>query len=567
MEPKLRLVDGSPTLQSPDAPAPRVGPSDDAHINLRLLRPLARYLRESQSPEVLEAVAATIARAPADFEGRSVWISTEEFERVLVAARERLEDDDELKRACIYRMPDEYGPLRFVVQATTPLRLFRQAARNFHVISRVGTLAVERAGPNRIRIKYGSSAPEGRLTCLSRQAQMAVAPTLWGLPQAHLEEHGCVAKGDPECVYELRLYQSWRWLPILGGAALGAGLGALLLYLQMQAISAVLSVLFGGLLGYALEVRRTHRANLAMGDEANDVLRRLSHEEAEARVEIIDLHRRQRRWTQLLEEQLSQRAGTIEDVLGEAQRVSEDRVKTLRGMSHDLNNPLMVLLSSLSLLEMNGANPAVTRDMQLAIDQMRALLRVMVTNLAGGVNVPWTHQALDVAATTEQLRARMKALVFGREIRVSVFRSREAPETIRCDSTLFDRVVDNLFTNAAKYTLTGSIVVEVGGTPGYLTLKVSDTGRGIPTDQIARIFVAGGSDESRRAKGSFGVGLSVVVNLLAKIGGQLEVMSKEDIGTTFWAHFPIEPLETSGEPDSTEAQLGRVLTIRRNIDN
>jgi signal transduction histidine kinase len=326
-------------------------------------------------------------------------------------------------------------------------------------------------------------------------------------------------------------------------------------------------VICGAILGYALELRRTHRANLAIGDEAVDALRKLSHEEADARLEIVDLHHRQRRWTQLLEEQLAERAVVMEQMLGEARRVSENRVKTLRGMSHDLNNPLLVLMSSLSLLEMDGADANVTRDMQLAIDQMRQLLRVMVNNLSGEVNVPWAHQELDVAMTTDQLRGRMKALVFGRDIRVSVFRSREAPESIRCDSTLFDRVVDNLFTNAAKYTVSGSIVVEVGGTPGYLTLKVSDTGRGIPADKIAHIFVPGGSDESSRAKGSFGVGLSVVVHLLARIGGRLEVMSRQDIGTTFWAHFPVQPLEGTGGVDWSEGQLDRVLTIRQNTDS
>jgi signal transduction histidine kinase len=130
---------------------------------------------------------------------------------------------------------------------------------------------------------------------------------------------------------------------------------------------------------------------------------------------------------------------------------------------------------------------------------------------------------------------------------------------------VFDRVVDNLLTNAAKYTDRGSIVVEVGGVPGFLTIKVSDTGKGIESTDIERIFQAEGSDQSKRAPHSFGVGLSVVVQLLAQIGGRLDVMSKPHSGTTFWAHFPVEaqtpvrPTMASGEREI----LHRVVTVRK----
>ncbi len=125
-------------------------------------------------------------------------------------------------------------------------------------------------------------------------------------------------------------------------------------------------------------------------------------------------------------------------------------------------------------------------------------------------------------------------------------------------------------------------MVEVDGTPGYLVLKVSDTGCGIAADALDRIFEPGGSSPRSRRGDSFGVGLSVVVQLLDQIGGRLEIMSRPSAGTTFWVYLPLvarnersstlpEAATASGgaalavgpRDYSSRAALGRVVTIRR----
>ena len=122
-------------------------------------------------------------------------------------------------------------------------------------------------------------------------------------------------------------------------------------------------------------------------------------------------------------------------------------------------------------------------------------------------------------------------------------------------------------TNAVKYTEQGSIVLELDGKPGFLTIKISDTGRGIADEDIERIFHAGGSDPDKREEYSHGLGLSVVVRLLDRMGGKLEVMSFPGRGSTFWVHFPIEPLEMNSVSRASEIEfsdpVNRVVTIRR----
>ena len=102
---------------------------------------------------------------------------------------------------------------------------------------------------------------------------------------------------------------------------------------------------------------------------------------------------------------------------------------------------------------------------------------------------------------------------------------------------------------------------------GFLTLKLSDTGEGIPTDKVERIFRPRPAERADAAANSYGIGLSSVVRLLAQIGGRLDVMSKADVGTTFWAHFPVRPPSINragrGTDDNLESMITRVVTIRK----
>jgi len=188
-----------------------------------------------------------------------------------------------------------------------------------------------------------------------------------------------------------------------------------------------------------------------------------------------------------------------------------------------------------------------------------------------------------LAPLAETFRRRLKGLVHGRDIKVSVFCTREAPAEILIDPLVFDRVVSNFLTNAAKQTHgsrqhlardqrhpTG---VDAGNTKplaaGYFTLELSDTGQCIAAVQVDRIFRPRPAGETWNRLNSYGIGLSSVVRLLAQIGGRVAVKSKADVGTTFWVHFPAVPPPAQkpavGE-DNLESMITRVVTVRKAED-
>lgn len=545
-----------------------------AELKLNILYALVQYLDYHHGRETLVR-ACERAGLPLDqVESGKSWASTEQVEAFCAFVDDLVQGDEAaFRKAASFRLAGAYGPLRYILWATTPLTIYRQAVKNMHVVSACGRYTIRDATSTAATLRYTSTRVEGRHLCLLRQANIITMPTFWGLPPGRLEETGCIGRGDEACEYHVRWAQPSRRWPLAAGLAAGLGFGAGLMELGLVASwgGALLGPLAGAAIGQLWELRRTNRENLAFARESHSALERLAFEEMEARRELAALSQRQHEWVSLMEAQLSQRTGALEKVIETVEQAKRERVTALRGMSHDLRSPLTVLRSVAEYAQIKGLSPghALTQEQLDAVERMDGLLReLMDTASLEGDDVMRTPEEVDVSELTGQLRGQLRALTFNKDIRVSVFCSREAPATIEIDRLLFARILDNLLGNAAKYTERGSIVVELDGQPGLLSIKVSDSGRGIEPDVIDRIFQPGGSAHASRAAGSYGLGLSVVVRLLGQIGGRLEVMSRPDVGTTFWVFVPEKPAPAPPRlrrHTPSQSELADVVRIRRDV--
>jgi signal transduction histidine kinase len=111
-------------------------------------------------------------------------------------------------------------------------------------------------------------------------------------------------------------------------------------------------------------------------------------------------------------------------------------------------------------------------------------------------------------------------------------------------------VVSNLVTNAIKYNRPGGqVTVRAARREGAARLEVADTGLGIPTDSLPRIF-----DEFYRAGGQTsgipgtGLGLAICRRIVHDLGGAIEVSSTEGAGSTFIVTLPLAIRPGSGGP-------------------
>ena len=108
------------------------------------------------------------------------------------------------------------------------------------------------------------------------------------------------------------------------------------------------------------------------------------------------------------------------------------------------------------------------------------------------------------------------------------------------DEARLRRMLINLASNAIKFTDSGRVTVKARQGDGYLELSVSDTGKGIPEDELATIF-----DEYRQVEGSdrehkgTGLGLSITKQFAELLGGSVSVQSEVGKGSTFTVRVPV----------------------------
>jgi signal transduction histidine kinase len=539
-------------------------------LNVTLFKSLGRWLKEKHGQDELDRILNKCGLEEKDFFSVSAWASMRQINALLSECRELAGSDEAYEAASIYELSEGYGPHRFVLMAATPKMLLAAAAKNFHNISHVSQAEMTFPKSGTAIFRYTSDCPEeeSRLMCLNRQAHGRALPTMWGLPPAQLSEISCIAHGDDCCKYELQYYEpSAIWMPVFG-ALCGLVVAWLLPFAGISSATLWGTLpLVGALTAQLVQLSQGNRSNLTTGEEINETLRDLIEEHSEARSEILELNQRQREWTRTLERQVRERTNQLEGMIDRLRVLDQVRESNIRGVSHDLRNPLSLLHIETELLrEKLDLNDPDERDLVQghaeAVDQMQTLINHMMREATEDLHRrQHAPEPLEVGPMVNGIRRRLRALVHGRDLKTSVFSTREMPDRIWCHPIVFDRVVDNLLTNAVKYTERGSVLVELDGAPGFLTIKISDTGAGIDPSRLSGIFHPRGNGQDISPE-SYGVGLSVVVSLLDELGGKLEVMSRVGVGTTFWARFPTDvggstPIHQAG------SAVDRVVTIRR----
>ncbi len=131
----------------------------------------------------------------------------------------------------------------------------------------------------------------------------------------------------------------------------------------------------------------------------------------------------------------------------------------------------------------------------------------------------------------------------------------DAPERLPSVCGSEDRlrqVIENLISNAIKFTDEGSVTVGLSREKTWLVLKVSDTGVGIPEEDLPHVFDDFYRAKSGRKKEGTGLGLAIVHRLVQAHGGTIQVESTLGKGTTFTVRLPIEVHSCGGDLDLVE---------------
>lgn len=247
-----------------------------------------------------------------------------------------------------------------------------------------------------------------------------------------------------------------------------------------------------------------------------------------------------------------------------------DRAKTdfFTGVSHEFRTPLTLMLGPVDELRRDPAlaDPR-TRETLDTVHRNGLRLGRLVDSLLDFSRLQAGHvqarqQPVDLGALSTDLAAAFRSAVLAAGLAYAV----DCPDLGRVpvDPEMWEKIVGNLIGNALKYTLGGSITVRQYRDGRDAVLEVSDTGAGIPADQLEKVFdrfhrVAG--TVARSHEGS-GIGLALVRELVELHGGRVGVRSTPGTGSTFTVRVPLAGAHAVVPPaDAVPASSGMAAFV------
>lgn len=217
--------------------------------------------------------------------------------------------------------------------------------------------------------------------------------------------------------------------------------------------------------------------------------------------------------------------------------------------THELKTPVNVMLGYLQLLQENVYGDLNDRQREIAatmVSQTQQLSRLIRQLLdvsrfdAGGGKLETRPVVL--SEFLDDLERAFRVLALQREVSFEVKSDRDIPHEVLWDPVRMNEVLGNLLSNAFKFTSKGGRVSLVVGREGdQVRMEVSDSGAGIPREQIPHIFEKfyQADTQAPLALRGAGLGLAIAKSIVTAHGGSIEVESRVGVGTMFAIRLPV----------------------------
>ena len=244
----------------------------------------------------------------------------------------------------------------------------------------------------------------------------------------------------------------------------------------------------------------------------------------------------------------------------QADRLREmDQMKSrfFANISHEFRTPLTLIQGPITQLldrSVERLDAEMHRQLEGAFQNTRRLERLIDVMLAlsqlEADQVRLRLVRLDLIPFVEQLVYAFMPLAERNKLSLE-FRALSEPLPVRVDPEALEKVIGNLLSNALKFTPPeGRVQVAVAGADEAAILRVRDNGVGIGAEALPHIFDRFYQvvQAVPRAREGFGIGLSLVKELVELHGGRVDVESEPGFGTEFSVTLPLAPADTDVEP-------------------
>lgn len=269
-----------------------------------------------------------------------------------------------------------------------------------------------------------------------------------------------------------------------------------------------------------------------------------------------------------------------------AEHASETKNLFLANMSHEIRTPLNAILGFSEILADPQLSPADRLHYAAIIKRTGASLTSIINDILDVSKVEAEQLEVELKSfSLRQLISDLEAVLRLRceekGIELKFIQVGEVSDFIQSDPTRLRQILANIVGNSIKFTARGGVSVHYEAAGGNLVFTVSDTGAGIPPEQVSRLFkpFSQGDDSVRKKYGGTGLGLLISQRLAQLLGGDVKLGSSDSShGTTFVVHIHYVPVENPKASASAKKPVGKteptdllkdkkILMVEDSVDN
>jgi signal transduction histidine kinase len=230
----------------------------------------------------------------------------------------------------------------------------------------------------------------------------------------------------------------------------------------------------------------------------------------------------------------------------ELDRTEQQRRNLTADVAHELRTPLHIIQGNLEGL-LDGVYQPTGAHIEATLDETRLLSRLVedlqILSLAEAGQLELVREPVDVAELLADVQTSFSGQAEAAGVNLELAVEGQPKElNVWADYGRLDQVLGNLLANALRHTPAGgTITLSAAARPAGVQLQVTDSGQGIPAEDLPYIFDRfWRGDPSRPHGGSTGLGLAIAQQLVRAHDGRIEVASEVGQGTTFTIEFPAD---------------------------
>lgn len=229
--------------------------------------------------------------------------------------------------------------------------------------------------------------------------------------------------------------------------------------------------------------------------------------------------------------------------------LKKSELQLVANVSHEVRTPLNGIMGFIDLLNETPLNPAQTEIATALTTASNYLMNIInelleFSKIASG-NESFEQVHFNISNVVNELIFLSKTLVVDKTISITSSIDENVPQNLIGDPSKLSQILMNLMGNAVKFVEQGEINLIVSTKERIdgqvlLEFSIADTGIGISDDNLKRIFESyqQAEPDTNKKYGGSGLGLSIVKQIIEKLGGSIDVKSALGVGTTFTFQIP-----------------------------